>query len=144
MIIRKPKNTIGISTVACERFTLCAARVYENRRGESVKMHREIIKAASNMHVDHINRNGLDNRKANLRVVTPLENGWNKAKQRGKHSSKYKGVNWVRRDKKWQAKIQANGSPISLGAFDDEIDAAKAYDEAAKKFHGEFAVLNFP
>lgn len=113
------------------------------RQRKNIQMHREIIKAEDGKFCDHINRNGLDNRKANLRVVTPLENGWNKAKQRGKHSSKYKGVSWFRVDKKWQARIQANGRKIFLGYFHDEIDAAKAYDNAALKYHGQFAVLNF-
>ncbi len=70
--------------------------------------------------------------------------GAKKQSQRGKHSSKYKGVIRVKRDRKWQATIQANRRKLSLGAFDDEIEAAVAYDRKAKELFGEFAYLNFP
>lgn len=59
-------------------------------------------------------------------------------------SSRYKGVTWNRRRNKWVAQIMARGEIKFLGGFEDEINAGKAYDEAAKKYHGEFANLNFP
>lgn len=108
-----------------------------------VHMHREIINAEAGKLCDHINHNGLDNRKANLRQVSRVENVWNSRKRKGRSSSKYKGVSWFKRKKKWQARIQANGRNIFIGSYKNEIAAARAYDEAAKKYHGQFAVLNF-
>jgi hypothetical protein len=96
---------------------------------------------ATNLVIDHINRNGLDNREANIRPATVAQNAWN-SRKRNPHS-KYKGI-WFAKDKqKFRACITANGKRHHLGYFADEISAAKAYDEAAKKYHGEFAVLNF-
>jgi hypothetical protein len=110
-------------------------------------MHREVINPPAHLDVDHINHNGLDNRKANLRPVTQAQNCLNrpyKIYKKKISSSKYKGVTWHKRMKKWTAQICYQGKHKSLGYFDDETDAAKAYDDAAKKHHKEFAVLNFP
>ncbi len=122
------------------------AVITKNGKKRRLHMHREVIKAPDNLLVDHINRNSLDNRKANLRPATPSQNGRNRAKYiNGTYSSKYKGVTLHRGKKKpWGAHIQVNHKLISLGSFDDEIRAAKAYDRAARRYHGEFAVLNFP
>jgi hypothetical protein len=107
-------------------------------------MHREIIDPPYPLVVDHINRNALDNRKANLRPATRAQNVLNRPYIRPDGCySKYKGVSWHKHQKKWQAQICYNGRNKCVGCFDDEIDAAKAYDEAAKKYHKEFAVLNF-
>jgi len=107
-------------------------------------MHREIIKAPDHLFVDHINRNSLDDRKANLRPATRAENNQNRTKCRnGTFSSKYKGVTWNRGHRLWQADIRVNGRHIFLGSFDDEVRAARAYDRAARKYHRQFAVLNF-
>jgi hypothetical protein len=109
-----------------------------------IKMHREImgLLSADGMVVDHINGNGLDNRKINLRVCTQFQNMRNVPKQPGK-SSIYKGVYWRKERHKWQVRIKINGKRIRLGHFDDEIKAARIYDEAANKYFGEFARLNF-
>ncbi len=114
------------------------------KKKRTIKMHREIIKPPHPLVVDHINHNGLDNRKANLRPATKSQNTINKAcvKRKGAHS-KYHGVTWQKSNKKWQAQIRAKGNPRIIGYYNDEIKAAKAYDEAARKHHGEFAVLNF-
>lgn len=122
----------------CER-RFYAERSYKNK---NLKMHREIMGNLEGKFIDHINHNGLDNRKVNLRFVTPQQNAWNKRKQKGNYSSKYKGVHWVKSEKKWRARIICKGSGIFLGRFDDEEDAAKAYDEKAKELFGEYAVLN--
>ncbi len=113
------------------------------RRQTTVRMHRVIMNARPGQFIDHINHNGLDNRKANLRLASNAQNSWNKRKQRGNHSSKYKGVSFFKRENKWTARIQANGKKIFLGIFKNEIDAAKAYDAAARKYYGQFAYLNF-
>jgi hypothetical protein len=107
-------------------------------------MHREILHAPSHLMVDHINHNGLDNRKANLRLATSAQNSYNRRQFRKNKSSKYTGVSWKERTKKWAAIICYKREIIVVGYFKDEIQAAKAYDKAAKKYHTEFASLNFP
>jgi DNA polymerase-1 len=110
-----------------------------------IPMHRAVLKVPANMFVDHINRNGLDNRKANLRPATHAQNSCNRAKRsNGTCASKYKGVTARSERKSYQAQIRVNGNPIFLGSFRDEVQAAKAYDRAAKKYHCQYAVLNFP
>jgi len=91
--------------------------------------------------IDHINRNGLDNRRSNLRLATIAQNAWNS--RRRKNRSGYKGV-WYAKDKgRFRAAIWHNNKREYLGYFDSPRQAALAYDEAAKRYHGEFAVLNF-
>jgi len=105
-------------------------------------MHREIMDAPAGMEVDHINGNGLDNRKCNLRLATSSQNKRNQRKQRRKTSSKYKGVYWHKRDKVWVVRIQAEGKEKYIGSYKTEQEAALAYNEAALKYHGEYAKLN--
>jgi len=118
-------------------------RIYlGNGKRKNILMHREILKVPKGMFVDHINHNGLDNRKANLRPATLKQNMRNRRKTRLKCYSKYKGV--TMNYGKWVAMIKADGERKHLGRFTDEIEAAKAYDRAAQKYHGEFAAINFP
>jgi hypothetical protein len=112
-------------------------------KGESLKMHREIMNAPVGLVVDHKNGDGLDNRKENLRITTQAQNQYNRKKYKGKTTSQYKGVHLKSGRKTYTAKIGVGGKSIFLGSFENEIDAAKAYDEAAKKYHGEYARLNF-
>jgi hypothetical protein len=112
-------------------------------RGEMVKMHREVANTPEGLLCDHINGRRLDNRKANLRSATYSQNVWNSKKTSSPGYSKYKGVTYRSRSKKWVAMIYLNRRQIFLGSFEDEIQAAKAYDRAAKKHFGEFAKLNF-
>ena len=110
----------------------------------SLGMHRQILHPPENLMVDHINHNGLDNRKANLRLATCAQNTYNRKQFRKDKTSKYTGVSWRKYKKKWAAIICYKRKNIIIGYFKDEKQAAKAYDKAAKKYHGEFASLNFP
>jgi len=105
-------------------------------------MHRLIMNAPEGLVVDHIDRNGLNNRKCNLRLCTKAQNVQNSRPRRNR-SSKYKGVFWNKLNKKWSASIHKGDKRIYLGGFDDEIEAALAYDRKAAELFGEFAYLNF-
>ncbi|MGD0077591.1 MAG: HNH endonuclease [Sedimentisphaerales bacterium] len=94
--------------------------------------------------IDHRNHNGLDNRLTNLRPATPAQNIQNARKQKPKSTSKYKGVDFVKPTGKYRARIAVDGHRLFLGSFNSEIDAAKAYDLAAKQYFEGFACLNFP
>ncbi|MHC4462083.1 MAG: AP2 domain-containing protein [Planctomycetota bacterium] len=113
---------------------------------ENVYMHHEIMGViGQKKEVDHINGNGLDNRKSNLRICSHQENCRNRKKHKKDTSSKYKGVSWSKDAKKWRVQIvDTTGKEKCIGSFESEIEAAKAYDEAALKMFGNFASFNFP
>ena len=102
--------------------------------------HFIIGKPEKGLQTDHINRNGLDNRKVNLRKCTSAENNCNVEKRTS--GSKYKGVYWYNERKMFRANINVNKKYIFLGYYNTELDAAIAYNNAALKYHGEFACLN--
>jgi len=104
-------------------------------------MHRMIMQPPEGMVVDHINGNGLDNRRCNLRICTQEQNARNNA-PKGNGASRFKGV--FPCGKKWGAKVTHRKKTHRLGVFADEVEAAKARDRLALKLHGEFARLNFP
>jgi hypothetical protein len=105
-------------------------------------MHRLIMNPPAGKVVDHINRIRCDNRRDNLRVCDQAENLRNRRSFRG--TSRFKGVHWNERAHKWVATICLNRKLIHLGYFDDELAAARAYDEKARELFGPFAYLNFP
>lgn len=105
------------------------------------RMHRIILNAKNNETVDHINHNTLDNRKKNLRICTKAQNSAN-SKGRKKRLHKYKGIAKTTDGGRWQAQITFNYKRIYLGCFKTMEEAAKAYNDAAIKYHGEFACLN--
>jgi hypothetical protein len=106
-------------------------------------MHRQIMQPPKGMLVDHADGNKANNCRLNLRICTRQENQRNTAKHGGT-TSRFKGVSFDRRLRKWGAAIQAGGKRIWLGYFTDEAEAARAYDRAAVELFGEFARLNFP
>ena len=106
-------------------------------------MHRRILKCKPGQRVDHENHNGLDNQKHNIRRCTRSENNRNRKKQKNPTSSEFKGVHWDRCNGKWQAQIRKNGRNKHLGLFVSDVEAAHAYDVAARKIFGEFALTNF-
>ena len=124
--------------------TNCSRGKFYAVNSRSQKMHRLIMKAPRDKFVDHINGNGLDNRKANLRLATPAQNNWNSKSGMGRGKSRYKGVKWHKHSKKWVVTIGVNGRRESIGYFTDEKEAARAYDKAVKERRGKYGVLNFP
>jgi len=110
-------------------------------KGHIVIMHRALLGAPRGMDVDHKNRNGLDNRRANLRLASRGQNMANQRKAPG-GTSRYKGVCWDSDRQAWNAKIQSDRKTINLGRFANESDAANAYNAAATAFFGEFARAN--
>ena len=121
----------------CARGRSYAATV---QGGKSISMHRLIMNPPPGMVTDHINGNGLDNSRNNLRNCTPEQNRQNTRPR--KKSSQYIGV--YPRGDKWYAKIKHQGIVHYLGPFDTEIEAAKARDQKARELFGPYAWLNFP
>ena len=116
------------------------------QKARHVYIHNEVWRLAgrtipAGQELDHINGDPLDNRIENLRVVTHQQNSCNRKSQCG--SSRYKGACWHKAKGKWHASIMHNGKRIHLGYFANEIEAAKAYDTAARRLFGEYARCNF-
>jgi hypothetical protein len=110
-------------------------------KGQDEYLHRLIMNTPKGLDTDHIDGNHLDNRKSNLRVCTKAQNQHNRHRAHG--LSKFKGVSWHTKTKKWQARVALNGKRIHIGVFDSEIEAAKAYDQKARELYGDFARPNF-
>jgi len=127
MYLSKNKVNINIIDYDNNRKTMFLSRFIMDYDGENL--------------IDHINNNPLDNRKCNLRIVTPEQNSMNR-KSKKNSSSKYIGVK--KSYKKWQASITFKGKAIYLGTFENEIEAAKVRDIATLKYFGEYGNLNFP
>jgi hypothetical protein len=119
----------------------------EDGKPATIQMHVAIMQPPAGLDVDHIDGNGLNNTRANLRLATRAENTHNRNRA-GNNTSGYKGVhlqkgNGKRKDV-WRARITVNGRRHWIGDFNSPQDAAHAYDAAARKAFGEFAKTNFP
>lgn len=112
----------------------------KKRRQSYMWMHRLILDAPAELQVDHIDGDGLNNTRGNLRLATRAQNGYNSIKHKKSRVSKYKGV--TRRKNKWRVEVYCDHKCIVVGLFNTEVEAALAYNDAAKKYHGEFAYLN--
>lgn len=111
--------------------------------GGTVLLHREILglELGDPRQADHINGNRLDNRRANLRIVTPAQNGQNRRAVRGA-SSGFRGVSWNGRQKKWSAVVHLRGRVYFLGYHDNEMYAARLCERFRRK-HMPFAVSDW-
>lgn len=134
--------------LTCIKWHACRdGRQFYAQNADFGRMHQLLKVHDKPMEVDHIDGNGLNNQRSNLRVVTHQQNNWNMAKKRTVNgispSSTYKGVSKSTGRRHWTVKIKVSGKSIYLGTFLDEIEAAKCYDDAARKYFGEFSYTNF-
>lgn len=106
-----------------------------------ISMHRLIMKPDKGMIIDHLDGDALNNQKNNLRICNHSENMRNR-KLGKNNTSGYKGVSYQKRDNNWRSYIKFNNKTINIGTYTNPIDAARAYNEAAIKYHGKFAKLN--
>lgn len=116
------------------------AQAWIPQRKKPLPMHRFLFNDPPNMQIDHINRNGLDNRRSNLRKCTANQNQWNR-KINVNNTSGFKGVRYTP-NFNWRAEICFNNKTIDLGRFKKKEDAARAYNEKAVELFGEFANVN--
>lgn len=106
-----------------------------------IQMHRLILGTPNGVETDHHDGDGLNNQRDNLREATSSQNQMNRASKINS-TSLFKGVSWSRHKKRWVAQITINKKVTYIGSFRNEVDAAKAYNEAAIIHYGEFARLN--
>lgn len=124
-----------------DAYGYAGAAIKINNKWVKKIMHRLLINTPNGMEIDHIDNNGLNNQKSNLRIVTHHQNIMNKSKRKN-GSSIFRGVGWCKAANKWQARISLNKKEHYIGIFKNEKDAAKAYNERAIELFGEYANLN--
>lgn len=115
-----------------------AARHSSEGTRKLIFMHRIIMNTPVGMFTDHVDGDGLNNQKYNLRTCTNLQNSRNRGKNRN-NTSGFKGVSWHEEAKKWRALIAVKGKQKSLGLFIIKLEAYQAYCDACVKYHGDFA-----
>lgn len=157
MIVSLTKGKVALIDVAdaerVQQHTWSAAwtgqRWYARRGGggrsnhRSIYLHRFLLNAPDDIHVDHENNDGLDCRQSNIRLATISQNGGNCGPRKGSRSG-FRGVGWSTKEGKWIAQIQCQGRHQRIGCFTDPEEAARAYDAKAIELFGEFAHPNFP
>lgn len=147
VVVDKRHGEIGRIKIDAADRSVCEGRLWRVEDGYALNATRH---GKVRMHhllggkgCDHKNLDRLDNRRENLRPATRCNQSANRRKPNVPCTSAYKGVCWDKASRKWLAKIGHEHKHYTLGYFDGERDAAVAYDEAAKRLHGEFARLNF-
>ena len=129
--------------VLCGKGKIYAASTIKiNNKQTTIYLHQMILRPMPGYETDHLDSNGLNNCRGNLRYATHTQNNRNR-KKRKSTTSIYKGVCWHRKKMEWRSEIRLNGTKKWLGAFYNEVDAALAYDRKAKELFGEFARTNF-
>jgi hypothetical protein len=121
-------------------YAVCQAKQIKKNR-KTLLMHRLILKTPSKIQVDHIDGNGLNNQKSNIRNCNRSQNQMNRINQ-ANNTSGYKGVTWNSHVGSWQAQLKVGGKQLYLGCHKNILNAAVAYNDAAIKHFGEFARLN--
>lgn len=108
----------------------------------SISLHRFLLNPPPGLQIDHINGDGLDCRRCNMRLATNQQNHYNTRIVKSNRSG-YKGVHWDKHHKRWRVRIMVDGHNVHIGYFADLLEAASAYDTEALTLHGEFACTNF-
>lgn len=113
---------------------------------KTVHMHKLVLARKMGQEItskgDHRNRNTLDNTRQNLRPANDHQSSCNAVKNKVKHASKYRGVFQKKGERTFYSTIHAQGKQLYLGSYQSDLEAARAYNAAASKLHGEFAILN--
>jgi hypothetical protein len=121
-----------------------AYAIRKNGKNATILLHRELMGVTeTNIYVDHIDHDSLNNQKHNLRICTNSQNQMNSVKKCITTSSIYKGVTWLKDEGRWKSQLMLNYKHVHIRRFAREIDAALDYDNAARKYFGEFASINF-
>ena len=132
-------------SIAIRKRNFYAQRSYiKNGKPSIMLLHRYILNPCNNIQIDHIDHNGLNCQRSNLRLATNAQNSYNQRKRNSLYSySKFKGVSWNKRAHKWISQIQFMGKNKYLGLFNDEILAWHAYNEAAERYFGNFSYFDY-
>lgn len=136
------------ATIDAEDYEKVKARKWHYEHGYArsvhptkIYLHTFLVPTPKGFYIDHINRDPLDNRRSNLRIVSPIQNSGNRAFNKN-NTSGYKGVGWHKQMGKWRAYIEIAGKHKALGLFNNKDEAAKAYNLAAKQYFGDCAWIN--
>lgn len=142
-LVRRFKWRVQLPTKRCRKFYAVSQTGTCRADKRGILMHRLLMGEPAGLKVDHIDGDGLNNSRGNLRLATNAQNIAAQHRSRAGCTSKYRGV-CVDERGGWRAQIMARGVKENIGVFGSEEEAARAYDAAAKRLHGEFASLNFP